>query len=628
MDGAPADMGAPLGGETAPANPRAAQVRIRSASAARIGGQRAHDLRIGSQPDYVVEERRHLNRVLVRPRTGLQLRRESEARRGRRAMARAMKSNAGVGVTGIITFGHAAQPLFERLTPDAQDAAYRELAERVAARLDTDLTGLVVHCDESAPHAHFQLTGYDRQGRPLSDQTKRATLRDLQDLTAEVMGRHCPGIERGHSKAGRLKAGAKPAEVVNLSVAELHDRLPHDLAARRARVAEAESRLATLEGEAQAAAAKAEKNERLAETARLKARGEDERAEKASRRLEAYERRAKDARAALGGLTAEREALEARLAELRGQEDQAREAAEHERERLVDLQSRNEEERRALDAVLAEAKRAAGDRDRVRAERDAARTEAERIARTAEAADREAERQRRELVEAAGREALAARQGLSEARQEAEALRGTVEGLRGEEGALRASVAALEAQEAALRVEAPAAEDGAENFAVALREVERTTDAAVDGQLTNELLAEAQNTAFHHEDGRERRFMREDRDDNRVVRFLSAGFQRAANLAARLGRFTRLDAELRKARQHPEPLAQMKNNLDGLREAVSETLRQLGVADQRPDVGERDAKGDPPPVLELVFTRAARKTKALNAELVARLGYDRGGPGM
>ena len=108
-------------------------------------------------------------------------------------------------------------------------------------------------------------------------------------------------------------------------------------------------------------------------------------------------------------------------------------------------------------------------------------------------------------------------------------------------------------------------------------EVERTTDAAVEGELTNALLAGAQATAFHHEDDRRRRFAREDRDDNCVVRFLTAGFQRAADLAARLTRVTRLDAELAKARQHPEPLIQMKNNLDGLREAMAETLHQLGV---------------------------------------------------
>ena len=65
---------------------------------------------------------------------------------------------------------------------------------------------------------------------------------------------------------------------------------------------------------------------------------------------------------------------------------------------------------------------------------------------------------------------------------------------------------------------------------------------------------------------------------------------------------------------------QMQNVMKGMREAVTETLTQLGVADQRPDVGERDEKGDPPPVLELVFSRADRKAKQLNNELAARLG--------
>ena len=152
MDGSPVDMGAPDGGGTATANPRAAQTRIRSSSASRAGGQRAHDLRLGPKPDYVDAERSPLNRVLVEPQTGAELRRESARRRSQRDTVRAMKSNAGVAVTGIITFGHEAQTIFERLDADAQDTAYRELAEMVAARLDTDLTGLVVHCDESAPH--------------------------------------------------------------------------------------------------------------------------------------------------------------------------------------------------------------------------------------------------------------------------------------------------------------------------------------------------------------------------------------------------------------------------------------------------------------------------------------------
>ena len=38
-----------------PANSKAVQVRIDGATASQIGGQRAHDLRIGVQPDYVAQ---------------------------------------------------------------------------------------------------------------------------------------------------------------------------------------------------------------------------------------------------------------------------------------------------------------------------------------------------------------------------------------------------------------------------------------------------------------------------------------------------------------------------------------------------------------------------------------------
>ena len=154
-----------------------------------------------------------------------------------------MKSSAAVGMAGIITFGHEAQKIFEGLTPDQQDAAYLETAKTIAKRLNTTLTGLVVHCDESAPHAHFQLPAYDLAGHPVSETAKRGAMRDLQTITAEVMGRHAPGIERGRSKLDRLKAGATPAEVVNRSVAQLHDELPFEIAAKEAQLAALEARI-------------------------------------------------------------------------------------------------------------------------------------------------------------------------------------------------------------------------------------------------------------------------------------------------------------------------------------------------------------------------------------------------
>ena len=338
MDGSPIDLAD--AGPTLDGNPRAVQTRIEVVTAAGAGGQRAHDLRIGPQPAYVDKDRTSLNRVLIQPQTGTELRCESARRRKQRPTKRAMKSNAGIGVRGVITFGHEAQALFRRLSPEEQDTAYREFAEAVARRLGTTLTGLVVHCDESAPHAHFQLVGYDQSGLPISTIAKRAALRELQDLAAEVMSRHCPGVERGHSKIDRLLGGAKPAEVVNWSVAELHDRLPTQIAELRARVAE-------LEGALAAAEEKARKNEALAQKAIAKARAtktaDDKRARKAQRNIEAYERRAAAAREEAQALRGEVETLEARVGKL----NEKAEFHAHEETRL-------QEKREELDARAAE----------------------------------------------------------------------------------------------------------------------------------------------------------------------------------------------------------------------------------------------------------------------------------
>ena len=272
-------------------NANAVQVRIALANTGNAGGQYAHDLRIGPQPGYVDRERTPLNRILYDPLRGGELRGICVERRTQRETRRAMRRDAAVAVNGIITFGHAAQAIFEALEPDRQDMAYAAVAEAVARRLGTTVAGLVVHADESAPHAHFQLPAVTRDGLPVSKVAKIAALRDLQTIAAEVMARHAPGIERGTPKALRLAAGEDYADVVNRSVKELHADLPAEIAA--------------LETRAEAAREKAEKNERLAETARTKAAEDDARASKAVQRAEAYERRAEAARAELERLSAE-----------------------------------------------------------------------------------------------------------------------------------------------------------------------------------------------------------------------------------------------------------------------------------------------------------------------------------
>ena len=72
-------------------NPRAAQVRLKSASGFKTGGNRKHDLRIGQQPKYVDEKRTHLNRVLIKPKTTTEMTKRAAMLRERGNYERNMK---------------------------------------------------------------------------------------------------------------------------------------------------------------------------------------------------------------------------------------------------------------------------------------------------------------------------------------------------------------------------------------------------------------------------------------------------------------------------------------------------------------------------------------------------------
>ena len=245
-------------------NPRAASVRLEGKSLSQAYGQRRHDWRIGPQPKYVDPARKGLNRPLIKPRPVAQIRDEVVALRKARGAKRAMKSNAAVVTAGIITFGIEAQEMFLALTPEQQDDAFRDLARAVAERLDTSLEALMVHCDESAIHAHFELRACNRSGIPLAKATRPALMIELQDLVFEVMSRHCPGIERGNRKYDRLAAGEDYAATVHKSVHQLHHDLPLEIARLEqdrealeaslpelvARVEEMRGRVAKLEAEA------------------------------------------------------------------------------------------------------------------------------------------------------------------------------------------------------------------------------------------------------------------------------------------------------------------------------------------------------------------------------------------
>lgn len=192
-------------------------------------GTRRHDFRSGTLPNYVNKERVHLNRILMPMRPLPEIQRENAELRKKAGRQRAMKSNAAVITSGIITFGREAARMFESLPPAKQDAAFEDLAQAIAAQLDTSLESLVVHLDETTIHSHFTVRSYTSAGLALSKAAKRGTMARLQDLAAEIMQKYEPGIERGHRKWDRIEAGADYPATLHRSVRELHQDLPAEI---------------------------------------------------------------------------------------------------------------------------------------------------------------------------------------------------------------------------------------------------------------------------------------------------------------------------------------------------------------------------------------------------------------
>ncbi|RPE72179.1 plasmid recombination enzyme [Pacificibacter maritimus] len=208
-------------------------MRLKARSLKRAYGQRRHDFRIGQQPNYVDQERTCLNRILIEPRPLPEIKKEIERLRRSNGAQRAMKSDAAVVTAGIATFGHKAADLFATLSSEEQDAALQELVSQIAKKLGTRIEAMVVHLDETSLHAHFELRAYNDDGVPVSKVATFQVMSELQDMTADVLGQRCPGIERGHKKFHRIEVGADYAETLNRSVKKLHKDLPDEIAARQ-----------------------------------------------------------------------------------------------------------------------------------------------------------------------------------------------------------------------------------------------------------------------------------------------------------------------------------------------------------------------------------------------------------
>ncbi|OCX71049.1 hypothetical protein A6M23_12680 [Acidithiobacillus thiooxidans] len=131
------------------------------------------------------QERTADNDLIIAPANPTTLRQTCLERRAQRNCQRILKSDAAIAMGGIITFGTEAQAVIQALSRAEQRAMYRSIGERLAERLNTTLTGLVVHNDEAAPHAHFQMPGYDLDGVPLSKTVTRRSPARYRTLRAK-----------------------------------------------------------------------------------------------------------------------------------------------------------------------------------------------------------------------------------------------------------------------------------------------------------------------------------------------------------------------------------------------------------------------------------------------------------
>lgn len=278
------------GGERAEMS-KAASVRGSGRTAGESDSDADHELREGMIPDYIDELRSPLNSTIIETKRGPELTAICEERRGLRETKRKMKSNACVAQSILISFGKKIQPGFAALPIKTQDALYLQLMEKIAKEANTDVSGLVAHRDETAPHAHGQLVGYNREGTPLTKVMTRQFRRDMQDWMVEIFQPHLPEIERGVRKSVRLAQGDDASKTIHRSVQELHGSLGPEIDAKKAEL------VALIE--------KARKNEGRAKKARAKAEADEARSAKALKNAATYERRASSARDEISQIEAE-----------------------------------------------------------------------------------------------------------------------------------------------------------------------------------------------------------------------------------------------------------------------------------------------------------------------------------
>lgn len=209
---------------------KAISVRVKAATKKSFSGFRSHDLRTGRIPDYVDQDCTHLNRILIEPPSAAAMTARTSLRRAKTNPKQKMRTTEAIATAGIITFGKEAQAMINAGSQADQDRAYLAVARAIGQHYKVGVHSLVVHCDETAPHAHFMLDARCEDGTPF---TRANNGHVIQDIAARAIKEIFPSIERGVPKKTRQARGEPEANWVHRSVKELHEDLPKELAAKQ-----------------------------------------------------------------------------------------------------------------------------------------------------------------------------------------------------------------------------------------------------------------------------------------------------------------------------------------------------------------------------------------------------------
>ena len=203
-------------------------IRIEPVNAVKYSGHLA-EARRHKVPSYVDHAKVKLNQHTVEHTSAEELREYIEQLR-KETGQQTLRKDARLAFSGIITFSHEAQPIFDALPVQKQKELYKEIAEELAKKHDTRLLSISLHADETAPHAHFMLCAYAKNGKALRLNPKDTS--ELQDIAGAVLERNGIKITRGKKICQRIAEARETGETANIkhkSVSELHATMSTDL---------------------------------------------------------------------------------------------------------------------------------------------------------------------------------------------------------------------------------------------------------------------------------------------------------------------------------------------------------------------------------------------------------------